>query len=329
MDEIRLVTEQFVREALPPILVNDSKFERGRLLLIAGSYGMAGSAILSARAALLSGVGYLTLALPSSIYGMVTAAVPEAVCTIYDPEDPKQMAEQFEELLDRADAVAAGPGLGKLRSSVITVLLDYFSPENGRRKDANGTERKDKKLLLDADALNALTTQGVPASLMPALLAADLLLTPHAGEMARLLGLKHRITEKEREALIIRASETYEAAVLFKGNGTLIREAPGRAAKRGGKAKKEADTVRLYKNPTGGPGLARAGSGDVLTGIAGALMAEGMDAFTAGCCGAYLHGLAGDLAAEKFGVRSMLPSDVIQMIPEALLTVDGDVVAVF
>lgn len=313
-EEIRVTDEQFVREALPVILKNFQKFDRGRLLLIAGSYGMAGCAILSARAALRAGVGYLTIALPSSIYGIVTAAVPEAVCAIYDTEDLRQLASQFETLFDRADAIAAGPGLGMLRASVISPILDYFSPENGEKKDANGVRRKEKKLLLDADALNALSELSVPSSVMPALLQADLLLTPHAGEMARLLELNTRVREEEREALVKKASEVYQASVLFKGNGTLVRKSK---------------TPILYQNPTGGPGLARAGSGDVLTGIAGSFMAQGMDAFTAGVSAAYIHGLAGDLAAKKLGVRSMLPSDLVDEIPEALLHVDGDVVSAF
>ena len=316
MTELHVTEETFVRDHLPKIREEDCKFDRGRLLLIAGSYGMAGALILSARAALRAGVGYLTLLLPKPIYPVVTAAVPEAVCRIYDTDDPGKMREQFETALSKADAVAVGPGLGTLRGAVMEEILRYFSPENANTKDANGVFRKNKKLLIDADGLNALTELGVPATVFPALVSADLLLTPHEGEMARLLSRKDRIKKEERQEVCLLAARTFHAAVLLKGNGTLITEAPKGIQTKANK--KDPEKVRIFQNPTGGPGLARAGSGDVLTGITGALMAQGMDAFTAGVSGAYLHGLAGDLAAKAYGVRSMLPSDVIEKLPEAI-----------
>ena len=320
MPEVHMTEEAFVRESLPKIHEEDCKFDRGRLLLVAGSYGMAGAVILSARAALRTGVGYLTLLLPKSIYPLVTAAVPEAVCRIYDTDDPEKMREQFEAALSKADAVAIGPGLGTLRGAVMDVILSYFSPENGNTKEENGVFRKNKKLLIDADGLNALSELGVPASVFPALVSADLLLTPHEGEMARLLTRKDRIKKEERQEVCLQAARMFQASILLKGKGTLIMEAPKGSLLKANK--KDPEKFRIFQNPTGGPGLARAGSGDVLTGITGALMAQGMDAFTAGVSGAYLHGLAGDLAARAYGVRSMLPSDVIEKLPEALSLVE-------
>ena len=265
--------------SLPVIRDDYSKFDRGRLFLIAGSFGMAGAAVLSGRAALRSGVGYLDMAVPESIYPVVTAALPEAVCTVYREEDPEDLRKKLREGAAKASAMAAGPGLGKNRELVMPVLQALSG----------------KKLLLDADALNYLA--GAGSLSFPGFEA--LLLTPHSGEMARLLKKSREEVENDRFSAVTACARDFHACALLKGKNTLISTPEG----------------RVYMNPTGNAGLARAGSGDTLTGIAGSLLAQGMEAFDALFSAAWIHGKAGDLCSEKLGIRSVLPEDLIEMLP--------------
>ena len=218
------ITAEMIREKLPPIGADYSKFDRGRLFLAAGSYGMAGAAVLAGRAAMRAGVGYLDMLVPESIYPIVTAAIPEAVCTVYREDDPEALRIKIREGVKKATAAAAGPGLGKNRSLVMPALLGT-APE---------------KLLLDADGLNYLSEQG--ASALPAGIS-ELLLTPHTGEMGRLLQMNRSEVEKDRFSAVSRCAREFHACALLKGRNTLISDPEGH--------------VRL--NPTGNAGLARAG----------------------------------------------------------------------
>ncbi len=272
------ITEAFVRERLPEIRSEYNKYDRGRLLVIAGSFGMAGACILACRSALRSGIGYLNAAVPKEIYGILAASVPEAVFTVY--EDP----EDLEDALSKADAVLLGPGLGSQRDAVSAFVF------------RNGT----KPLLIDADGLNALAADPRAFS------ARDVVLTPHEGEMARLLGTSSAEVRADRRGALLRAAELYRASVLLKGPETLVT---------GGN--------EVLENHTGNPCLAAAGSGDVLSGIIGTLLAQGVSASQAAAMGAWIHGSAGDLAAGRLGVRSARPSDVIETIPEVLKKLEG------
>lgn len=272
------ITAAYVRDRLPEIRKEYNKYDRGRLLLIAGSYGMAGACILACRSALRSGIGYLNAAVPKEIYGIVAGAVPEAVFTVY--EKPEDLAEA----LGKADAVLLGPGLGTLRDDISAFVF------------SEGTT----PLLIDADGLNALAAQPRAFS------GRDVVLTPHEGEMARLLGTSSAEVRLDRRGALLRAAELYQAAVLLKGPETLV-----------------TGSDVILENHTGNPCLATAGSGDVLSGIIGTLMAQGVKASEAAAMGAWIHGSAGDLAAERFGIRSARPSDVIEMIPEVFLRLEG------
>ena len=278
---MKTVNGRFVKEHLPEIPADANKYTRGYLLLIAGSYGMAGAAVMAARAALRTGVGYLNLAVPASIYGIVSQAVPEAVFTVYDETDPKDIEEKLIPPMKRASAVAFGSGTGALREMLFRIV----------------SENCEKPLLLDADGLNALS-EAEPVSLR----AAELVLTPHAGEMARLLKCTSEDVERDRTAAVLAASARYHAVTLLKGPETLI-----------------AGGDQILVNTTGNAGMARAGSGDVLTGIIGALMAQGESGFAAAASGAWIHGHAGDLCREEYGIRSMLPTDMIEKIEEVYL----------
>lgn len=276
-----ITTENEVREHLPVIQPHFHKFNRGRLFLIAGSMGMCGAAIMAGKAALRSGVGFLDIAMPASIYPIITAAIPEAVCSIYDPADVKNMRKVFAAGIEKANAVAVGCGLGELRDRVCPIVFEYCN----------------KPLLIDADGLNHMAGAAFDETLMK---SKDIVLTPHSGEMGRLLGKSSREVEADRIGAVNEAVQRYHATVLLKGPETLI-AAAGR---------------EMHMNTTGNAGMARAGSGDTLAGIIGALMAQGEDGFTAAYSGAFIHGAAGDVAKERFTERCMVPSDMAEALPE-------------
>ena len=286
------ITRTFVRERLPEIKREYHKYDRGRLLVIAGSYGMAGACIMASRAALRAGVGYLNVAVPKEIYGILAGALPEAVFTVYEkPEDLSPAQE-------KADAVLLGPGLGVLRDEVCPYVF-----------------REGKKpLLIDADGLNSLAE--APWNFA----GRDVVLTPHEGEMARLLELPVQTIRRDRKEALVMAAAAYGAAVLLKGPETLVTEAIHLPPKETGEDAEPPviEVPEILVNHTGNPCLATAGSGDVLSGIIGAFMAGGVPARDAAAMGAYGHGLAGAMARERFGLRSARPSDVIESIPEVL-----------
>ena len=279
----------FVKTTLPEIPGDANKFTRGRLLLAVGSFGMAGAAVMAVRAALRTGAGFTDLAVPARLYPVIAAAVPESVVTVYDEADPVQIEEVLAAALEKADAVVMGCGLGALREPVCAAVFRHSRAP----------------MVLDADALNAMAFGGLNPQCPE-----KTVLTPHEGEMGRLLRCPSADIHSDREGSIRRAVSAYGANVLLKGPGTLVLDASGAV---------------MYENPTGNAGMARAGSGDVLAGTIGALMAQGADPFRAAVSGAYLHGLAGDIAAERFGIRSMLPTDLIECIPEALKRIGEEI----
>jgi NAD(P)H-hydrate epimerase len=288
------ITAAFVREHLPEIKKEYNKFDRGRLLVIAGSYGMAGACIMAARSALRTGIGYLNVAVPKEIYEILAVSVPEAVFTIY--ENPEDLSGA----LLRADAVLLGPGLGTLRDRICPYVF-----REGR-----------KPLLIDADGLNTLAEAPWDFT------GRDVVLTPHEGEMARLLEIPSSAVRRDRRGALLQAVLTFRASVLLKGTETLVADGRDLPPRKGPEEEEEEPApgpeLPVMENHTGNPCLAAAGSGDVLSGIIGALMAGGVPACEAAAMGAWIHGFAGDLAAERFGMRSARPGDVIEEIPEVL-----------
>lgn len=254
----------------------------GRLLAVCGSYGMAGAALLCLRAALRGGAGLVTAAVPRSVYPLLAAAVPEAVFSPL-PETPQgQLSADAEgplsEAVRGASAVVIGPGLGRgeaITDLVMAVCRDSHCP-----------------VILDADGINAI----VPHMLIEEAVSAPLILTPHPGEMARLLDTTVYDVQQHREEITRRFADEYGVTLALKGHHTLV-AAPGRP---------------LLQNPTGNPGMATGGSGDVLAGLIASLVAQGMEAYQAALCGVYLHGAAGDRAAARVSQHSLLPSDIIE-----------------
>jgi NAD(P)H-hydrate epimerase len=280
---------------LPPRPRDSHKGDYGRILVIGGSVGMAGAAGLAGMAALRSGAGLVKLAVPASCLPIVAAFEPSYM-TVPLPEDPQGRLsslarERIGELVDEATCVAIGPGLG--RSAALTELVEWLFQTCPR------------PLVVDADALNALASGQAWRGAVPAG-AGPRILTPHPGEFRRLWGgpAASRV-EQERQAITL-ARQT-ETVIVLKGAQTLVTD--GRQA---------------YHNSTGNPGMATGGSGDVLTGITAALLAQrlagaaGGQAFGAACLATYWHGLAGDRAAARLGEVSLIASDLLRFLPSAI-----------
>lgn len=272
----------FVQSVLPVLSEQDNKGSRGRLLLVCGSYGMAGACIMAARAALRCGVGLLHLAVEKKLYPILAQAVPEAVFTVFDPEGSRRESdEKLCAALEKASACLIGCGLGDLAERVAPVVFSHGAAP----------------MVADADALNFLSRH--PGVLED--VEAPLVLTPHPGEMARLCGDEVQEIQADRlTAALMKARET-GAVVALKGAATVTAAPDGRCA----------------VNPTGNPGMAKGGSGDVLAGVIASLLAQGVPAFEAAAAGVWLHGMAGDLAAQRLTQRAMLPTDLIETLPEA------------
>ena len=251
------------------------------MLAVCGSYGMAGAALLALKAALRCGAGLATAAVPRSIYPIMAAGLPEAVFVPL-PETPEGQTALaalplLRERLKKTNALLIGCGLGT-GGQMTAVVEDLL-------------RCADCPVVLDADGINAAaghidigkTTR------------APLVLTPHPGEMARLLGSTVAQVQENRVEAARQYAEKHGVVVVLKGNRTVI-AAPGRP---------------LLINTTGNAGMATGGSGDALAGLIASFLAQGMEPYHAAMCGVHLHGLAGDRAAARLSQHAMLPSDLI------------------
>lgn len=282
---VELTSPKEVKAWLPEYSRNAHKGTRGKVLVAAGSRGMTGAAALAGEAALRTGAGLVTVAAPASSQPVVAALRPEFM-TLPFPESErggfaKAAAEPFLERAARADALAVGPGLGadpEVQAFVRQVVAGSPAP-----------------LVLDADALKAFSGRLELLADAPV----PLILTPHPGEMANLLGLSVEAVQSDRLGAVRKAAEMTKAVVLLKGAYTLVAE-PGGA---------------VWINPTGNRALGTGGSGDVLTGIIAGLLAQGMGAPEAATVGAYMHGLAGDRLAERMGDDGVLAGDLARELP--------------
>ncbi len=274
---------------LKPRAVDGHKGDYGKVCIIAGSIGMSGAAALAGRAALRAGAGLVRVATPKSVLPIV-AAIEPSFTTIALPEDGagRISAKAIHAVLEAAgqnDAVAFGPGIGisgALRS-ILETLLD----------------QQNLRLVIDADGLNNLA--GIKN--WPVRLRAKLVLTPHPGEMKRLWsGLLREEMPAEKPEQALQFARRTNTVVVLKGAGTIV-----------------TDGEKVYINKTGNPGMATAGSGDVLTGVITALLGQGLDDFDAAVLGVYIHGLAGDIAAEKTGQVSLIATDIAQALGDAFM----------
>lgn len=273
-----------VKTMLPVRPKEGHKGTFGRLLSVCGSYGMAGAAMLSGKAALRMGVGLLHMALPNSIYPIVAGQLWEAVYHPIEAFDAEAM-DAVMPLLENKTAVMIGCGLSQ-------------HPET-QRFVRELLKRISVPTVLDADGLNAFSAHIVDLKAVKA----PLVLTPHPAEAARLLGVDVKTIERDRPAAVKKLAKESGAVAVLKGHRTLI-------------ASPDGDVVI---NTTGNVGMATGGSGDVLCGMIASLLAQGVSPMSAAVAGVYLHGAAGDKAAEKFSQTSMLPTDIPDAIGQLLL----------
>lgn len=275
MDKVT-VGQDYVKSLLKPRDPKAYKGTFGHALLYAGSHGMAGAAILSARACLRSGVGLLTVCSPSCNNDILQISVPEAM-TI--PADDLYANTD----LSRYNAVGAGPGLGQGDSQ--TAILEKLLKSSSY------------PMVLDADALNIISRSRYLMEYIPA----GSILTPHPGELRRLTG-DFRDPEDMIDKAIGLATEN-NITVVVKGAPTVT----------------VSPTGTLYVNTTGNPGMATGGSGDVLTGMVLALLAQGYNHDEAAFIAVYIHGLAGDIAARRLSMTAMTSADIAYSLPAAWL----------
>ncbi len=252
----------------------------GALLSVCGSYGMAGAAIMSAKAALRSGVGLIKCAVPETIYPIMAQAVPEAV--YYPVRDYKKL--DINERLRYCSAVLVGCGIGTGDSAAAMVRSLVAASE--------------VPVICDADALNIIAKN--PDILSAA--RARLVLTPHDREFSRLCGFSLDEVKADREELAIDYAMEHKVVLVLKGHVTVVALPDGSL---------------LVNDSAGNAGMAVGGSGDVLAGIIAGLTAQNPNPELTAPAGVYVHALAGDIARERLGELSMLPTDMIELLPEA------------
>lgn len=279
----RILEEQDVRRLLMPRDDFAHKGSMGNALIIAGSYGMAGAAVLATRACLRSGVGKVTVHTPRRNYLVMQTAVPEAVMQM-DHEET-----YFSESVDSTDfdALGIGPGLGLVENTAIALIGQI--------------RRTSCPIVADADALNILANHQAWMQQLPS----GIIMTPHPKEFDRMAGSTSN-NDYERLIRAQQMAEHIKGYIILKGHHSALCMPDG----------------HIVFNATGNSGMATAGSGDVLTGILTALLARGYDKGTACQLGMYLHGLAGDLAAKEVGKESLVASDIIQFLPKAFLKLE-------
>jgi ADP-dependent NAD(P)H-hydrate dehydratase len=270
------------------------KGDFGRVLVVAGSRGMSGAACLAGVSALRGGAGLVRVATPQSVCNSVAAYEPSYLTHPLPENDAGGMsAAALADLLELAksnDVVALGPGLGQSTaiSQTVTNLL--------------ATVRR--PTVLDADGINALRGRSEPIDALGSLA----ILTPHPGEFARLVGTDIETVQAHREEMAVEFSRRHHNVTVLKGHRSVV-----------------TDGENTYINTTGNPGMATGGSGDVLTGLIAALVAQGMGPLDAAILGTYVHGLAGDLAACELGQMALIASDIVRFLPAALRTIETEV----
>lgn len=278
-----LITQEYVNTVIKRRKRDIHKGDCGKVLLIAGSFGMAGAAVLCGRGALRSGAGLVQIAVPEELFTIIQASVPEATCI------PRaSLNTDFQQY----NAIAVGPGLGEdsNNAELIKKILKNY----------------DKTLVLDADGLNHISRSDLFEPLKNA--ACKVIITPHIGEAARLLQMtSFEAKQMERKKLAEELVQATNTIVVLKGENTIVAMPNGDS----------------YTNTTGNPGMATGGSGDVLTGVITALAGQGLGPEHAAKAGVYIHGLAGDLGTESFGEYGLVAGDIASMCALAIKQILG------
>lgn len=274
-------------ELIPKRKADAHKGDCGRILVVAGSRGMTGAAVLAAKSALRSGSGLVTVAVPKDERMIVASMVPEIITVGLDAENGIICQSAMKEILaeaGKADAVVFGPGLSQ-NKDIKDVLCGLLTQYDG-------------KIVIDADGLNALKSDCQILKEKKC----KVVITPHPGEMARLLGVTTRDIAEDRCGIASNFAKEYGVTVVLKGKDTVIAGESG----------------DMKINPTGNQGMATAGMGDVLSGVIASFLGQGLECFDAAVLGAYIHGKAGDVAKCEKGVHGLIASDVLEALPLAI-----------
>lgn len=289
---VMAVDYQNVRLCFSSRKQNTHKGDYGSLMAICGSYGMAGAAVLSAKAAVQSGVGLVRMVLPQSIYPIAAGQLLDAVYyPMKDSDDGTISIDDCDRIIELASwqkACLVGCGLGRskdVKELVGRLVLECPVP-----------------LVLDADAINVLAED----VFLLKEAKSPVIITPHAGEMGRLVRSEPENVQKKRLAIATEFAAEFGVHIVLKGANTIIAAPDG--------------TARINLN--GNPGMAKGGSGDVLAGIIGSLLAQGMSPVDACECGVYIHGAAGDSAATHYSHHAMTPMDIILELPGVFLDIE-------
>ncbi|MFA4981340.1 MAG: NAD(P)H-hydrate dehydratase [Candidatus Omnitrophota bacterium] len=282
---------QQIKDALtkfPKRATDAHKGDFGHVLVMAGSCGYTGAAYLASQASALSGSGLVTLAIAKSLYGVLASKLTEVMVRPFIETKDGSLSLLAEKDLvgfaHKCNSIAIGPGLSQNKET--------------QRLVRNLLEKLDKPVVLDADGINAFVgcLDALKNSKRP------LVMTPHPGELARLIGKEAEEIQKDRKNIALSFANEYNTVLVLKGHNTVIAEPGG----------------EYYVNETGNVGMASGGTGDVLTGIIASFIGQGLDPFTAAVLGVYFHGLAGDEAAKEKGQLSLLATDILNKLPEVL-----------
>jgi hydroxyethylthiazole kinase-like uncharacterized protein yjeF len=288
---VRVAEPSDVAHLLPRRAPDAHKRSGGSVAILGGSTGMSGAVVLAARAAVRAGAGYATAGVTGDVQSIVAMNVPEVLTAVASDGDAlgPEALDRMKEVLERANVLAVGPGLG--RGPAQLDLVERVLREI------------DLPVVLDADGLNVLVgnTEALSARTAPAII------TPHPAELGRLLEIATDEVQSNRLEAVRTASARFGCVVVLKGFRSLT-----------------AQSTLVVVNPTGGPELATAGTGDVLTGVVAALAAAGLDPFDAAWAAAFVHGVAGAVAARRFGVTGVLAGDVAGSVARAVADLRGE-----
>jgi len=285
---LNLIEGEEVVGAFPPRRRDAHKGNFGHVLVVAGSPGKTGAGAMASKAALRIGAGLVTFALPASLNDAMEAKLDEVMTEPLPETEERTLSssalEKILHLLEGKDCLALGPGLSS-------------HPETGELVRKLIPQVK-IPMVVDADGINALSLHLQVLGQVQC----PLVLTPHPGELSRLLSISVEEVQRNRIALAQKFSSGFRIFLVLKGKGTLICDPGG----------------EVFVNPSGGPGMATAGSGDVLTGLLAGLIGSGINIPLSLRAGVFLHGLAGDLAAEEWGEEPMVAGDILSKVPDAL-----------
>lgn len=277
------ITKKAVKRCFPKRNKNSNKGQNGHLLNICGSYLMPGAAVICAKAALKTGVGLLKCAFPKSVYPVMTSHLMQPIFAPMSENESKTFSmgalNKLTQELEWADCVALGCGIGKNDDTEVIVNQILRSSE--------------VPVVLDADGINSIIANiNVLKDAQ-----APVVLTPHPGEMARLLGKSIADVEANRIDTAKAFAAEYSCVLVLKGANTVVTNGES-----------------VFVNTTGNPGMAMGGTGDMLTGMIGSFIAQGMDSYSAAKCAVYIHGLCGDITAQEISTRGMTVEDMLELL---------------